>query len=133
MSVTVSGSGPSSRRLPARTNGTLFRTHSYMMPLVSRPASTAPLNAAVVIDGIDGAHVIAMAVLFLPPVGEANAERGAEQRGLDVVHAERIAAEQRMDIAVRDQLRQGRRAAGVNHHRSGDDDDFLTGLLRRPG
>ena len=41
MSVMVSGSGPSSRRLPASTNGMPAFTHSYMMPLVRRPLSTA--------------------------------------------------------------------------------------------
>src|SRR5574340_791805 len=40
MSVMVSGSGPSSRRLPANTNGTPCFTHSYSTPEVSRPDST---------------------------------------------------------------------------------------------
>ena len=42
-SVTTSGSGPSSRMDPARTNGTLFATHSYMMPLARRPDETIRL------------------------------------------------------------------------------------------
>src|SRR5579883_323664 len=41
MSVMVSGSGPSSRRLPASTNGTFAFTHSYRMPEFSLPDSTA--------------------------------------------------------------------------------------------
>ena len=40
-SITVSGSGPSSRMLPASTNSTLFFTHSYMTPDFSTPVSTA--------------------------------------------------------------------------------------------
>ena len=78
MSVIVSGSGPSSRRLPASTNGTLFFTHSYMMPLVKPPALHRAFDAAAVVDRIDGAHVIAVAVFFLPSVGQPHAERCAE-------------------------------------------------------
>src|SRR5438067_1064816 len=40
-SVTTSGSGPSSRMLPARRYGTLCLTHSYMMPLLRIPWATA--------------------------------------------------------------------------------------------
>jgi hypothetical protein len=78
MSVMVSGRGPSSRRLPASTNGTLFLTHSYMMP-AGACRFPPPRDAAGVVDGVDGAHVIAVAVLFLAAVGEPDAERGAEQ------------------------------------------------------
>ena len=51
-------------------------------------------HAARMINGVDGAHVIAMAVLFLAAIGQAHAERSAEQRGFDIVDAERVAAEQ---------------------------------------
>ena len=101
MSVMVSGSGPSSRRLPASTNGTLFFTHSYITPDFRRAAFHRTFDATRVIDGVDGAHVIAMAVLGLAAVGQANAERGAEQRGFDIVNAERVAAEDGIDPAAR--------------------------------
>src|SRR5579871_141829 len=41
ISVIVSGSGPSSRKLPASTNGTPWVTHACMIPVFSRPDSTA--------------------------------------------------------------------------------------------
>src|SRR6476469_7462652 len=40
-SMIVSGSGPSSRMLPASTYGTWWVTHSYMIPEVSSPEATA--------------------------------------------------------------------------------------------
>ncbi len=46
------------------------------------------------IDRVDGAHVVAMPVLFLPPVGLAHAERSAQQRALDIVHAQRVSRQQ---------------------------------------
>ena len=73
---------------------------------MSRPVSTACCDAAGMIDRVDGAHVIAVAVLFLPAVAQADAERGAEQRGFDVVNAQRVAAEQRLHAAAADQLRE---------------------------
>ena len=75
------------------------------MPLLQPPAFHRAANAAAMVDGVDGAHVIAMAVLFLPPVALADAERSAEQRRFDIVHAQRVAAEQRADVAVADQAR----------------------------
>ncbi len=77
------------------------------------------------VDGVDGAHVIAMAVLFLAAIGEADAERSAEQRRFDIVHAERVAGEHGLHEAAADQRRQTRDAAGVDHHRPGDHDHFL--------
>ena len=95
MSVMVSGSGPSSRRLPASTNGTFAFTHSYRMPALQPAGFHRLRHRARVIDGVDGAHVVAVPVLLLPAVGQADAERGAEQRRLHIVHAQRVAAEQR--------------------------------------
>ena len=42
-SISVSGSGPSSRMEPASENGTPARTHSKKTPRVSTPCSTACL------------------------------------------------------------------------------------------
>ena len=48
-------------------------------------------DAARVINRVDGAHVVAMAVLLLAAVALAHAERSAQQRGFNIVHAERVA------------------------------------------
>ena len=119
MSVMVSGSGPSSRKLPASTNGTPALTHSYMMPAVQPSRLHRAANAARMIDGIDGAHVIAMPVLFLAAVRLAHAQRCAQQRGLDIVHAQRVAAQQRTAPSRRGSARESPHAARVHHHRTG--------------
>ena len=125
MSVIVSGSGPSSRRLPASTNGTL-RFHALVHDAAFQtPALDRLRDAAGVVDGVDGAHVIAVAVLFLAAVGQADAERRAEQRGFDIVHAERVAREQRVARSPsRISCGKVARAAGVDDDRAGDDDDL---------
>ena len=107
MSVMVSGRGPSSRRLPASTKGLPpSRTHT------SRRGSGVPIpppwRSARVIDGVDGAHVIAMPVLFLPAVALAHAQRSAQQRRLDIVHAQRVSRQQRLHPAPRINSASGR-------------------------
>ncbi len=47
-----------------------------------------------------------MAVLFLAAVGQADAERSAEQRRLDIVHAQRVAAEHARGRSRRGSARQ---------------------------
>ena len=66
-----------------------------------------------------------MAVLLLPSVGEAHAERGAEQRRFDIVHAERVAAQHGMHPAAANQRGEAGDSAGVHHHRTGDHQDLL--------
>ena len=121
----VSGSGPSSRRLPASTKGT-SRSHAFVHHAARQASGLDGLgDAAGMIDGVDGAHVIAMAMLFLAAVGLADAERGAEQSRFNIVDAERVAGQQRLHPAAVESARQRRPAAGVDDHGSGDDDDFL--------
>ena len=73
-----------------------------------------------------------MAVLFLAAIGQPHAERSAEQRGLHVVNAQRVAAEQRVHEAAADQRRQALHAAGVHHHRTRHHDHFQLLLERLP-
>lgn len=80
-------------------------------------------DAAGVIDGVDGAHVVAVAVLFETTVVHADAEGGAEESGFDVVDGEGVAAEQSVDEAGLDEGAEGLDAAGVDDDGSGDDDD----------
>ena len=96
-----------------------------MTPRVQASGFDGLAHAAGVIDGVDGAHVIAMAVLFLAAVGQAHAQRGAEQRGFDIVHAQRIAAEQGLHQAAADQRRETGDAAGMHHHRTRHHDHLL--------
>jgi len=44
-------------------------------------------DSTALVDGVDGAHVVAMAVLLLASVAEAQTERGAEEGGFHVVDA----------------------------------------------
>ena len=93
MSVMVSGNGPSSRRLPASTNGT-SGVHALVQDAGAQAAAFHGLaHRPGMVDGVDGAHVIAMAVLLLAAVGEAHPERSAEQRRLHIVDAQGVAAE----------------------------------------
>src|SRR5580658_11336557 len=66
------------------------------------PALYRPAYATAIVDGVDGAHMIAMAVLFLPPVALSNPKRSAEQGRFDIVHAQRISAQQRGNVAFAD-------------------------------
>src|SRR5262249_53486368 len=77
-------------------------------------------------DGVNGAHVIAMAVLLLTAIGHADTERGAEQRGFDIVHTQRVAAQQRLYIAAANQRRQRRNPTGMDHNRPRDYNPVLS-------
>ncbi len=83
-------------------------------------------NASGMIDRIDGAHVIAVAMLFLAAVGGADSEGGSKQRRFDVVNGERVAGQQCVDPSAANQLGKRGAAAGVDHDRPGDRDDSLT-------
>ena len=97
--------------------------HSYITPDVSTPCSTAsrrpPARQIVLIARMWWRWPPSIA---LPGV-EIDAERGAEQRLLDVVHGQRVAGEQDVDEAAANQLLEMRRSAGVHDHRAGDDGD----------
>ncbi len=82
------------------------------------------------IDGIDGAHVIAMTVLFLTPVALPNTERGSQQRGLDIMNAQGVSAQQRVHVAFSDQFRKRDGASRVYDHRTGHGDNLLSGRAR---
>src|SRR5271165_658984 len=62
------------------------------------------LDTSGMINRIDGPHVIAMAVLFLPAIGLADAERRTEQRIFDIMNAERVATQKRVHITAANQL-----------------------------
>ena len=115
----VSGRGPSSRRLPASTKGTPA-LHAFVEDAGAQTAALDGLaHGAGAVNGVDGAHVVAVPVLVLAAIGEAHAERGAEQRGFDVVDAQGVAAEQGLHPAIADQRGEPRHPAGVDHHRAG--------------
>ena len=99
----TSGSGPSSRMLPASRKSTLCFTHSYMMPLLSTPASTACADAAEAADAVDRPQVMLVAGFDDVAAVEAHAEAGAEQGLLDVVRGQGVAGEQPVDVAAADQ------------------------------
>ena len=80
-------------------------------------------NAAGAVDGVDCAHVMAMAAVHRNARLLVDAERRAEQRELGIVDRERIAGEHGVDPAAADQLDEVIRPAGVNDHRSSDEDD----------
>ena len=70
-----------------------------------------------------------MAVLDARALGEVDAERGAVQRGLDVVGGQRVAGEQDVDVAGVDQPHHGRGGAGVDDGGAADPEDPLPGRL----
>ena len=105
----MSGSGPSSRMLPASTYVDVVadalvhharRQHALLDRLL-QPAGAA--------DGVDRAHVVAMPALDRLAGVEIDAERGAEERLLDVVNGERVAGQQDVDVAGANQLLKVRR------------------------
>ena len=71
MSVTVSTIGPSSRMLPARTKSTPARTHSTMTPARQHAGLDRRPDAAGAVDGVDGAHVVAVAALHRAPASRS--------------------------------------------------------------
>jgi hypothetical protein len=80
-------------------------------------------NIACPVDGIDGTHVIAVAMFFLAAIGSANTERCAVKGGFDVVNSQRISGKDGIDPTGAHEFRKGRNAAGMNHYgaRNGDD------------
>ena len=56
------------------------------------------------VDGIDGAHMMAVTALNRRARLEIHAERRAEQRLLRVVHRQGVASEQDVHVAAPDQL-----------------------------
>lgn len=85
-------------------------------------------DAAGLVDGVDGAHVVAVAVFFEAAVGDADAEGGAEQGRFDVMNGEGVAGEHGVDPAVADEFGQGLDASGVNDDGACDEDDLLAFL-----
>ena len=84
--------------------------HAFVHDAGFQPAALhRARDAARVVDRVDGAHVIAMAVLGLAAIRQADAERRAEQRGFDIVHAQRVAAQHRVDPVIADEFREARR------------------------
>src|SRR6185312_5221988 len=49
-------------------------------------------------DGVDRADVVLVTVRHAGALRQVDAERGAEQRGLDVVGGQRVAGEQAVDV-----------------------------------
>src|ERR1035441_8494010 len=60
-----------------------------------------------------------MPVLFLPPVAQPYAQRGAQQRRFHIVDAQRVAAQYAVHPAAPNQRRQPRHSPRVQHHRAG--------------
>jgi hypothetical protein len=58
------------------------------------------------------------------PFSRFHAEARAEQRGLDVVRRDRVAAEEHVDVPVADHLREVRAAPRVDDRGTGDDQDL---------
>ena len=86
-------------------------------------------QAAGAADRVDRAHVMAMAAFDRAAGLEVDAERRAVQRLLGIVDRERVAGQQHVDEAAADQLAEVHTAAGVHHHRTGDDGDAIAGAL----
>ena len=102
-SVMTSGSGPSSRIEPARTNGVPVLTSVYISPLVMSPASTAAA-----IEPCPRTTLIALRWCWWPPAAgvPSDSETPSDvpnMRRLDVVHRDRVATEQHADVAQLDQ------------------------------
>ena len=80
------------------------------------------------INGVDRAHMVAVAVLGLTAVAQTHAERCAQNRRLDVMDPQRVARQQRIHPTFADQRRQARVAARMDHYRPGHDNDRLARL-----
>lgn len=74
------------------------------------------------IDRVDCAHVIAVAVFFEAPILHADAERSAEQSRLNIVDGQCVAAEEGINEAPADERAQGLDAAGVDDDGPGHHD-----------
>src|SRR3989454_525814 len=78
-------------------------------------------------DGVDGAHVERVPALD-PLAAARHAQRGAEDRGLEVVHCDGVAAEQRAHVAVADEPDQVFARPGM-HQRGPHDPQSLAAAL----
>src|SRR5207249_4277339 len=61
---------------------------------------------------------------------QVDAERGPEERLLDVVRGEAVAGEERLDVAAADETGEVRPAAGVDHDRTGDHHDLAAAVAQ---
>jgi lysine-ketoglutarate reductase/saccharopine dehydrogenase-like protein (TIGR00300 family) len=75
-------------------------------------------------DRVDGTDVVLVPVLDAFAVGEVDAQRGAVQRGLDVVSGEGVAGEEDVDEVVLHQCHHRGRRAGVDDGRPADPQDL---------
>src|SRR5215472_7038851 len=132
------GNGVGQRAVVAQTAGEHERRSAYDAFVEHAAAQLAALDggayAARAIDRVDGAHVIAVAVLLLAAVAEAHAKGGAEERGLDIVHAQRVAAQHAVNPAAADERGQPGNPAGVDDDRPGHGEHFeflLDGLANQ--
>ena len=119
VSVMTSGSGPSSRILPANTMSTCLWTQEAMTPSRINPDSTARVRlpgnralsgkifdgfhraceAAGVPDAVDGAKVMLMAMGHGAPGAQAVSQGCAEETGFHVVRGQGVSAKQDVDEA----------------------------------
>ncbi len=91
------------------------------------PSPDRPADAAAAADGVDRAHVVVVPVLRRDAARQVHAQRRAEQRRLDVVRGQPVAAEQPLHIARLDQALKERPAAGVDEGRPRHDEDLAPG------
>ena len=116
----TSGSGPSSRMLPASRKSTPWRTHSYMMPRGEHAAFDRLADPAGAANAVDRAQVMFVARLGQVAAIEIDAQAGAEEGLLDVVRGQGVAGEEHVDIAHADELLEELAAAGVHDGRPAD-------------
>ena len=120
------------RRAAARRRGCCRRarsrtscvTHACMTPRVSTPCVHRRPDAADGADRVDRAQVMVVPARRRHASREPHAERRAEQRRLDVVRGERVAREQHVDPARRDQLLEVNAGAGVDDRGAADEEDL---------
>ena len=89
-------------------------------------------SVLLLVDAVDGPHVVLVSLLHGLTRAQAHAERGPEEAVLDVVDRERVAGEDRVHPAPLDQAPEGVNAVRVDDHRSGDEDDPLALLTGAP-
>jgi hypothetical protein len=124
MSVTVSGIGPSSRTLPARTNGTPARTHSYITQHRQHTRLGRRGDAAGAVDRVDRAHVMPMAARYRCARLEIHARADVPNSACDdVVHRQRVAGQHDVTNPARDQSRL--KYAGPRVHDDGTGDEAM--------
>src|SRR5262249_32268285 len=81
-------------------------------------------DAAGVAHEVDGLQMMPMAARHGDAALHVDAERRTEQRLLDVVDREAVAAEHRLYVAASDEAREGRGPAGGDPPRPAHDDDL---------